>query len=210
MIRKKYQGKYNDKERSKSKLLNAVGKVLQSKGYTGLTATNIAKEAGLSRRLITIYFDSVEDLIETYVRSKDYWIEASGNLEEMILDKRRGSTKEIIEDLLQNQLQNFYDNPEMQKLILWEISQKSNIMHQVSEERELMGSKIFSLTDKEFQDKDIDVRAISALLVAGIYYMVLHAKSTDTLFCEIDINTPTGMERLKSAISFMVEKIYEN
>ena len=64
MIRKKYQGKYNDKERSKSKLLNAVGKVLQSKGYTGLTATNIAKEAGLSRRLITIYFDSVEDLIE--------------------------------------------------------------------------------------------------------------------------------------------------
>jgi AcrR family transcriptional regulator len=210
MIRKKYQGKYNDKERSKSKLLNAVGKVLQSKGYTGLTATNIAKEAGLSRRLITIYFDSVEDLIETYVRSKDYWIEASGNLEEMILDKRGGSTKEIIEDLLQNQLQNFYDNPEMQKLILWEISQKSNIMHQVSEERELMGFKIFSLTDKEFQDKDIDVRAISALLVAGIYYMVLHAKSTDTLFCEIDINTPTGMERLKSAISFMVEKIYEN
>lgn len=210
MVRKKYQGKYNDKERSKSKLLNAVGKVLQSKGYTGLTATNIAKEAGLSRRLITIYFDSVEDLIETYVRSKDYWIEASGNLEEMILDKRGGSTKEIIEDLLQNQLQNFYDNPEMQKLILWEISQKSNIMHQVSEERELMGSKIFSLTDKEFQDKDIDVRAISALLVAGIYYMVLHAKSTDTLFCEIDINTPTGMERLKSAISFMVEKIYEN
>ncbi|WP_289023766.1 TetR/AcrR family transcriptional regulator [uncultured Salegentibacter sp.] len=207
MSRKKYQGKFNDKERSKKKLVNAVGKVLQSKGYTGLTATNIANAAGLSRRLITIYFDSVEDLIETYIRNKDYWIEASGSIEEMISDKKGGNTKEIIENLLQNQLKNFYDNPEMQKLILWEISENSNIMDQVSQERENMGAKIFSLADKDFQDKDIDIRAISALLVAGIYYMVLHAKSTDTLFCEIDINTPKGMERIKNAISFMIEKI---
>ena len=60
MARKTYQGEINDKERSKQKLINAVGKVLKNKGYTGLTATNIAKTAGLSRRLITIYFDSVD------------------------------------------------------------------------------------------------------------------------------------------------------
>jgi hypothetical protein len=98
----------------------------------------------------------------------------------------------------------------MQKLILWEISENSKIMHQVSEERERLGTKIFNLTDKEFQGKDIDIRAMSALLVAGIYYMVLHAKSTDTLFCEIDINTPDGMERIRNAISIILDKMYEN
>ena len=181
MSRKKYQGKFNDKERSKKKLVNAVGKVLQSKGYTGLTATNIAKAAGLSRRLITIYFDSVEDLIETYVRNKDYWIEASGNIEEKISDKRGGNTKEIIENLLQNQLKNFYDNPEMQKLILWEISENSIIMDQVSQERENMGAKILSLADKDFQDKDIDIRAVSALLVAGILHGIARQINRYTL-----------------------------
>lgn len=210
MTRKKYQGEFNDKERSKKNLIKAVGKVLKAQGYTGLTATNIARAAGLSRRLITIYFGSVENLIETYVKGKDYWIEASGNIGEMIVDNKGRNTKKIIEQLLQNQLKNFYDNPEMQKLILWEISENSKIMHQVSEERERLGTKIFNLTDKEFQGKDIDIRAMSALLVAGIYYMVLHAKSTDTLFCEIDINTPDGMERIRNAISIILDKMYEN
>uniref|UniRef100_UPI004047EF63 TetR/AcrR family transcriptional regulator n=1 Tax=Mariniflexile sp. TaxID=1979402 RepID=UPI004047EF63 len=203
MVRKKYKGEVNDKERSKQKLINAVGEVLKIKGYKGLTATNIAKEAGLSRRLITIYFDSVDDLVETYVRNKDYWTSATGRVEEMMNEKGSTDTKKMIDNILQNQLDYFYNNSEMQKLILWEISEKTKIMYNVCEERERLGSKVFELADKEFEDKDI--RAVSALLVAGIYYMVLHAKSTDTLFCEIDINQPEGMKRIKNAISLILE-----
>ena len=210
MTRKKYKGEINDKERSKKKLINAVGKVLKSKGYVGLTATNIAKAAGLSRRLITIYFESVDDLVETYVRNKDYWIAASGNTGQIIEENKGQDTKRIIESLLQNQLSYFYNNAEMQKLILWEISKKTKIMQEVCEDRERLGSKIFELTDKELKGKDIDIRAVSALLVAGVYYMVLHAKSTDTLFCEIDINTPKGMDRIKNAISFILENTYNS
>jgi AcrR family transcriptional regulator len=210
MTRKRYQGEINDKERSKQKLIKAVGIVLKNKGYTGLTATNIAKAAGLSRRLITMYFGSVDELVETYVRNKDFWLAASGNAGEMIAANKSEDTKKIIEYLLQNQIDNFYDNPEMQKLILWEISKKTKIMYEVCEEREHLGSKVFELTDKELQGRNIDIRAVTALLVAGIYYMVLHAKSTDTTFCEIDINQPEGMERIKNAISLILENTYKN
>lgn len=209
MTRKKYQGEVNDRERSKQKLINAVGKVLKNKGYTGLTATNIAKAAGLSRRLITIYFDSVDDLVETYVKNKDYWTAASGNAGEMIVENKGRDTRKIIDHLLQNQLDYFYNNPEMQKIILWEISKKTKIMYEVCNDRERLGSKVFELVDRELAGKSIDVRAVSALLVAGVYYMVLHAKSTDTLFCEIDINQPEGMKRIKNAISLILEKIYD-
>lgn len=207
MSRKKYQGEINDKERSKRKLIDAVGNVLKTKGYTGLTATNIAKAAGLSRRLITIYFDSVDDLIETYVRNKDYWVAASGNVGEMIVENKGRDTIKLIDYILQNQLDYFYNNPEMQKIILWEISKKTDIMYEVCDDRERLGSRVFELVDREFEGKNIDVRAVSALLVAGIYYMVLHAKSTDTLFCEIDINQPEGMKRIKNAISLILENI---
>jgi AcrR family transcriptional regulator len=210
MTRKRYQGEINDKERSKQKLIKAVGIVLKNKGYTGLTATNIAKAAGLSRRLITMYFGSVDELVETYVRNKDFWLAASGNAGEMIAANKGEDTKKIIEYLLQNQIDNFYDNPEMQKLILWEISKKTKIMYEVCEEREHLGSKVFELTDKELQGRNIDIRAVTALLVAGIYYMVLHAKSTDTTFCEIDINQPEGMQRIKNAISLILENTYKN
>lgn len=206
MPRKKYQGEVNDKERSKLKLINAVGKVLRDKGYTGLTATNIAKSAGLSRRLITIYFESVDNLIETYVRDKDYWTAASGNLAVMMNEDKDRDTKKIIDYLLQNQLDYFYNNPEMQKIILWEISEKTKIMYKVCEDREQLGLEIFELADLEFEGSTIDIRAVTALLVAGIYYMVLHAKSTDTLFCDIDINQPEGMQRIKNAISLILQK----
>ncbi|GAA3654575.1 TetR/AcrR family transcriptional regulator [Flavivirga jejuensis] len=210
MGKKRYQGEFNDKARSIQKLIDAVGVVIKTKGYTGLSATNIAKAAGLSRRLISLYFESVDDLVETYVRGKDYWIAASGNVGEMMEKNKGENTQKILDSLLQNQLDYFYKNTEMQKIILWEISQKTEIMYEVCEERERLGSKFFALSDKELQGKDIDLRAVSGLLVAGIYYMVLHSKSTDTLFCEIDINTPKGMKRIKNAISLIIEQTYNN
>lgn len=207
MTKKIYQGEINDKERSKQKLINAVGKVLEIKGYSGLTATNISKAAGLSRRLITTYFDSVDNLIETYVRNKDYWTEASGNINKIIEQNQGNNTKEVIDYLLQNQLDYFYNSKEMQKLILWEISEKTKIMYEVCDDRERLGSKVFELADEEFKADAIDIRAVSALLVAGIYYMVLHAKSTNTLFCGIDINETEGMNRIKKAISLILKKV---
>jgi AcrR family transcriptional regulator len=205
--KKRYQGWINDKERSTQKLIEAVGTVIQTKGYKGLTATNIANTAGLSRRLITFYFGSVEELIETYVRGRDYWVAASGNAGKMMEGNKGEETHEILECLLSNQFDYFYNYEQMQKIVLWQISESTQIMKEICEERELLSEAFFALSDKEL-GKDIDLRAVSALMVAGIYYLVLHAKSTDTLFCEIDLNTPEGMARIKNAISMILKNTY--
>lgn len=55
------------------KMIASVGKVLEEKGYIGLTVANISKYAGVDRKLVTLYFGSVEKLIETYIKGKDYW-----------------------------------------------------------------------------------------------------------------------------------------
>lgn len=207
MARKAYQGISNDKDRSIQKLINAVGSIIESKGYTGLSATNIANAAGLDRRLITLYFGTVDNLIETYVRGKDYWLAASGDAVGLIKDNTGENTRQILECLLQNQFDYFFSNAEMQKIILWQISERTEIMKEVCEEREQLSKSFFALSDKEL-GKDIDLRAVSALMVAGIYYLVLHAKSTDTLFCEIELNTPEGMARIKNAISMILKNTY--
>lgn len=210
MTKKRYQGPSNDKERSTQKLIEGVGTIIRTKGYTGLSATNIAKAAGLSRRLITLYFGTVDNLIETYVRGKDYWLAASGDAVDMIKNNTGENTKQILDCLLQNQMDYFFSNEEMQKTIIWQISESTQIMKEVCEERELLSKFFFALSDKELKGKNIDLRATSALLVAGIYYLVLHAKSTDTLFCEIDLRTPEGMVRIKKAISLILESTYND
>jgi len=207
-MRKKYQGEINDKQRSMGKLIGAVGEVIQTVGYTGLTPTNIARVAGLDRKLISLYFGSVNNLVETYIKSKDYWLAATGDASELMKHNKGEKTREILESVLLNQLDYFYSNPEMQKIIVWQLSEQTDIMKQVCTEREKMSASFFALSDKELEGRQVDLRATAAILVAGIYYLVLHAKTDNGLFCEIDINSEQGMDRIKAAVKTILEGAY--
>jgi AcrR family transcriptional regulator len=209
MTKKRYQGATNDKERTMQKLIAAVGTIIKTKGYTGLGPTNIAKCAGLNKRLIYLYFGTVEKLVETYVRGKDYWVDAAGNAGDLMSKSDGRDTRKILESLLLNQLDYFYKEEEMQKIVLWQISQRSQIMYEVCEERERLGDRFFELADKELENTDVDLRAVAGLLVGGIYYMVLHAKSSDSLFCQIDLNKPEGLSRIRKAISTILGDTYD-
>lgn len=207
-MRKKYQGEINDKDRTMRRLVEAVGVVIQADGYTGLTPSKIARVAGLDRKLISLYFGSVNNLVETYVKSKDYWLAATTGTSDMMKHDQNLKTREILEAMLLNQLDYFNSNTEMQKIILWQLSEQTDIMKHVCNEREKLSTQFFALSDKELGDKQGDLRATAALLVAGIYYLVLHAKADNGLFCEIDINTEKGIDRIKTAVKTILENAY--
>jgi AcrR family transcriptional regulator len=209
MAKKTYRGVSNDKERTKRKLIDAVGAIIRARGYTGLNASNISKSAGVDRRLIGLYFGSLDTLVETYVRGKDYWLAAAGNAAELMAENKNHDTRDILETLLVNQLDYFFREEEMQKIVLWQISQRSRIMFDIAEEREKLGAAFFDLADPGFENTGVDLRAIAGLLVAGIYYMVLHARSNDSLFCQIDVNTAAGRDRIKKAVHVILEDTYK-
>ncbi|WP_021192388.1 hypothetical protein [Sphingobacterium sp. IITKGP-BTPF85] len=96
----------------------------------------------------------------------------------------------------------------MQKVVLWQISEKSDIMSHVTQTREKMSALFFPYSDKELAGKDVDLRAVSSLLVAGIYYLVLHTKTTDSTFCEINLTTEEGINRIKDAVKFILKQTY--
>ncbi|WP_454801396.1 TetR/AcrR family transcriptional regulator [Mucilaginibacter phyllosphaerae] len=209
MEKRAYAGLLRDKSRSTKKLLDAVGEIVRKEGYTGLNATNIAKHAGLSRRLITFHFESVDNLIETYVRSKDYWTTPAANANLVCPVSEPADSRKILESLLVNQLDYFSREEEWQKIIIWQISQRSQVMFEIAEEREKVGDEFFKIADEFFDKTNVDIRAISGLLVAGIYYMVLHAKSNDSLFCGIDVNSVEGMNRIKKSIAEILFDAYK-
>jgi AcrR family transcriptional regulator len=209
MEKRTYAGIKNDKERSKKKMLDAVGEIIRTEGYTGLKAVKIAAVAGVSRRLISAHFGSLDCLVETYVRGKDYWTTPSKNANEVLEKNKAEDSRTILENLLINQLEYFSREEEWQKIILWQISQKSQIMFEVAEEREKLGAQFFEMSDKLFDGTGVDLRAAAGLLVGGIYYMVLHAKSNDSLFCQIDMNSVEGINRVKKAITEILFDVYK-
>ena len=208
--RKTYSGVKNDKERTMGKLIRAVGTVLQEKGYTGLTIANISRKAGVDRKLVTLYFGSVENLVETYIKNKDYWVAATVGAMEYFGQSPKEGSKGFLESLLINQMKEFAKNEEMQKVVLWQISEKSDIMSKVTQEREKMSALFFAFADREIDQENLDLRAISSVLVAGIYYLVLHSKNMDSLFCEIDLTTDEGMKRIEDAVKKILKWTYES
>ncbi|MFD2905769.1 TetR/AcrR family transcriptional regulator [Sphingobacterium anhuiense] len=208
MARKTYQGEKNNKSRTMNKLIQAVGIVLKNKGYTGLTVSNITAEAGVDRKLVSVYFGSVNNLIETYIKGKNYWDTINESAINLLTTAPETSTRLILENLLLTQLEHFTNDEEMQKIVLWQISENTELMAHVTANREEIYPLLFPKADQELKDQQVDLRAISSILVAGIYYLVLHTKTTNSTFCEIDLTTDQGIGRIKTTIKKILEDTY--
>ena len=198
-----------NKENTKQKLINAVGKVIQEKGYSGLKIAKIAAAAQVDKKLIYAYFGGVSNLIETYIKRKDYWSTMFGDHVELFLKDNPTLGKEQVIEILGSLFEQFYDSRELQKLILWEISECTPTLRELANKREVIGHELFKLTDADFTGTDIDLRAIIALQIAGIYYLTLHAKTNGRTFCEIDINDKCGKERIQKAIQYLINQCYK-
>ncbi|TJY67143.1 TetR/AcrR family transcriptional regulator [Sphingobacterium alkalisoli] len=207
--RKVSSGPLREKARSMQRLIEAVGKVIQKSGYAGLNVAAICKEAGLDRKLVYNYFGSLDDLIETYVRQKDYWNAKAKTAIENLVQNPQEINADNVSSLLQGQFEAMLKDKALQKIIHWEIGEKNEILKKLSNSREEMGEQLLRHVDPYFVSDGIDIRAILALQIGGLYYLSLHAESNGSTFCGLDINQPQGKERIKNALDSIIHKAFE-
>jgi AcrR family transcriptional regulator len=191
-----------NKDETMNRLINAVGEILKEKGYTGLGVNKIAIRAGVSKELIYRYFSSLNNLLRAYISGKDYWQPLLRDLNGNDYEKDSEVLRLFVE-LLQNQFRFFYKEKEMQKFILWQMSESNSLMRSISEDREHEGAKLLALTNAHFKDSGINFKAIIALLLGGIYYVVLHAENNKSTVAGIDAN----LEKDRQDILITIEQI---
>ncbi len=207
MARKVVQGPIRDKEKTKQKLLGAVGKILRTKGYSGLKVSKIAAVAGFDKKLIYEYFGSTEKLIDEYIRTQDYWSKMNqDNIEVDISDGGRELSKMAI----LNQYEHIKKNKELQKIILWGLSESKPILKKIADEREEMGEMLFkNIVDPYFQEKSTRYRAIAAVLESGAYYLNLYTAHNASMFCGIDLKSEEGRKEIEKAITEIIDFAYD-
>ncbi|MEJ5049282.1 TetR/AcrR family transcriptional regulator [Chryseobacterium culicis] len=211
MERKSAAGSIRNKERSKKKFLDAVGKILRTKGYTALKVNSIAATAGVDKKMIYSYFGGIDGLIDEYIRSQDYWSRVTIEEIEKIKPKLDDGGKSFMEEMFLSQFDYVYTNKEAQKLLLWRLSEPRKALKKLTDTQEENGEYIFKLLmDPHFKDNAEDVRSIMAIMVSGLYYLNMYAAINGSIFCGIDINTPQGRDKIKKAVSFMLHHTYEN
>lgn len=207
--RKVYSGMIKDKARTMARLVAAVGKVIQKKGYPALNAASVARECGLNKQLVWTYFGGLDNLVEEYLRQRDFWKTAAKNVVEDLLKEPVKIGPAHLSSLLQNQLEGLLKDKALQKIIHWELGEKNKMLRKLADDREAIGEQLFEVILPDFEGSGVDLRARLALIIGGIYYLAIHAKTNGSSFCGIDLNLEEGKERIANAIRDLVFEAYE-
>lgn len=193
------------KKRTRSEVEEDITKVtlslIEDKGFIGLTLTGIAKAAKVEPSVFYNRFATLEHCLDNIVRKYDYWFSN-------IFQDYQGDlySKEGYKYILKELFSSLSDNRVMQHLLSWELAVNNETTVRTAKLREFHTIPLDNKFHELFKDTTVDIRAVSSLIVGGIYYLVLHRDLCT--FCEIDVNSPAGKERIVNTINYLAEKLF--
>ncbi len=200
-------GREKNKEKSKQEILDAVGKLLVERGHAALKVNDIAAKAGLDKKLIYRYFGNTELLLDEFIQSRDFW----SNVDSKALPATSDGGEAFTKAMLHEQFDIIFENREFQHVLLWRLSQQRSSLQKLVEQQEASGEQLFQdIIQPHFKDSTPTFRAISAILISGLYYLDLSTAHNGSTFCGIDMASPEGRDEVKKAIDFLVEQTYKH
>ena len=193
--------KKRDRERTKGKILKAVGEVIEQFGTDKVGVNLIARTAGVNKVLIYRYFESVDGLMDQYVKSGEYASTASDDYIDNIEPVASEDRGKAMTDLMLTFLQDLREKKATRDLLRWEIGTgKSMLSDTRNDVANRLLEKIGDLPNYE------DTRALMSFVTSGIYYMVIAADYRGKMM-EIDLNTDEGWERIKKVIERIIHDV---
>jgi AcrR family transcriptional regulator len=163
----------------------------------------IAREAGVDKVLIYRYFENLPSLLETFAKEGSYWT----SVEELVGDETAVDAESLadwIVLLLTRFLHDLQKRPITQEIMRWELLEGNELTHELATVRDRVAIESLEfLKQKCSFPPDKDIPAISAVLIAGIVYLVLRTKVSNT-FLGIDFSSPTGWQRIEGAIASLL------
>jgi AcrR family transcriptional regulator len=181
-------------------LQTALENLIVKKGFDKITFNELAKDANVNPIVIYNRYNNLEDFFDKYIRKYDYWLSDIVKLDQN--EDAKISLIRIFTDLIED----LYSNEIMQKILLWELGNHNEMTARMAINRELQSRHLFKYFDATLNDTVCELRPVTAILVAGIYYLILHRRLST--FSETDFNTEEGKELLIRTVSNMIDLLF--
>ena len=179
----------------------AAKELILKKGFAGVTVLDIIKKAKIEP--ITFYnrYQNLEDFYENFVRQFDYWFNDTLKIPAELYETEEGYVQ-IIHKLIDGMA----EDSVMMELLRWEICETNITTRRTAMNREFHTLPLVEPYEIQFRNCGIDIVAFTTLLIAGIYYLNLHRRCS--LFCDIDMRTEEGRNRIKDAARSLLHVLY--
>jgi AcrR family transcriptional regulator len=186
--------------RTKKELEDALWRTLEKqiieKGFDNVTITELAQEAGFKPLVIYNRYKDIDELLEKYARKYDYW------LRDIIKLNKKNTPKENFKKHIINLINELYDNPIMQRVLLWGLNDTHRITRRLASSRELDSVDLMDY----FNGKLDNFNNICAIVIAGIYYLILQRRIAT--FCNTDYNTEHGKQTMIQTVEYMIDRLF--
>lgn len=172
-------------------ILDAVALLIKEVGFSKITLPAIAQTANVNLSVIYRHFGTLDNLLDKYTHKFDYWL---NNILEATQIKDIDSSSTILQDMAERFIKSLSKDKEMQQLMIWELTEDNKSTRKSAQQRDLTVEKAIPLYEKFLANADINPRAVLAIIVAGMYYIILRKKRST--FCSIDFSTRQGKQLL--------------
>lgn len=182
-------------------MFKVASNIVLRDGLSAVSIKQVAKESRTDVSVLTRRFTDDNGLIKAYASKFDYFINdilcdidiSSCN----VIEYFRGITTSLVTNL--------YQNKEMQEIMLLELRVNNKLTRKSARSRENTLQEIMpNISSKIRLDMWLDPRALLAILVGGLYYLIL--RGNRSTFCGIDWDSKKGRELLINSLSDIVEK----
>ena len=193
--------KKRDRERTKGKILKAVGEVIEQYGTDKVGVNLIARTAGVNKVLIYRYFESVDGLMEQYVKSGEYTSTAGDEYIENIDPTPPEQRSAAFTKMMLTFLSDLRERKTTRDLLRWEIGTGKSILSETKNSAAIrLWEKIGDLPNVT------DSKALMAFITAGIYYLVI-AEDHRPKILDVDLNTEDGWQRIDNIIEEIIQGV---
>lgn len=183
-------------------IMHATKSLIDEVGFSSVTLTAIMQRADVEPQVFYKRFGELSNLIERFLAKYEYWLsDIVEDVEKLDGEEFNGEIhyRKFIKDIAQS----FVKNQTLQRLIAWEVNEDNPTTRHKARLRALNTEPVFVKFEEIFKDSSINIRAITAVIVGGVYYSIL--RSSRSLMCGINFNSRKGKEELFKAVDFLLD-----
>jgi|SRR6056297_1574929 len=192
-----------DKEKTKQRLIEAVGSLLHSKGFQQVKVNEVAAEAQVSKILIYRYFGDLGGLIDAYIRQKDFWISYR------FKENGKENIQEAIKQMYREQIRSMRKDHAFKELHLKELADKKPLSDEVEKIRESNGIGLIEKVQEITQRPREEVAALASILGSAITYLSLYEAMGDE-FNGINLKSEEGWEQIARGCDLLIDLWFQS
>lgn len=184
-------------------VMTELEKLVTQSGFGNVLVTELMANARLEPPVFYRRYGSIDNLYDRLAQRYDFWINNTIDTSEL----SALGPKVFFAKTLKTLYRELCNNAVMQKLLLWEMSADNETTRRTAQIRDLMNMNLVEYYDLLFKPAHINIRSIIALLISGVYYLILHKERAP--FCKIDFDTPEGEAAFSEAVDALVEMLFD-